>query len=230
MIVVQNKGEKLVFQTYDMQDLTYIAMRKVGNSVVDGKVFELLSKKVAANSGDARRFLDLLARSIAEKLEVAPAEKLDAPFEPGKPLVKAIDVIKIVKKHTVRYKDLIEGLPSYAKMVLCSCMYLSKLLGSRPCTIAILKKTCLDSCGKAFDDSLGDAQMRELLGRLVDAGLLRLKHFDQTLPQQKLRFEPQLEDVETGIEETLMKDNFYQRMKEQLESVKLHHLDLLSVS
>ena len=205
----QSRTNKVVFRTYDEADLTRIALTKIGNAVVDEKAIEFLSKKVAGASGDARKFLEILSRSISSAMEELSPTTLNAIHD--KPVIKVPHFMKTFKSSTIKTKDLIESSPAHEKHILCVCIHLARKIGSRPFRLSRL----LSICQQVFEalDLTSVTELTSILGRLADSGLLKWA----ALKDDKIRFDIQLEDVESAVEEVLLIQNFYRTTLEKLE-------------
>lgn len=212
----QEQGTQVVFRTYDSKDLTHIALNRIGQTVVHRSAIEFLSKRVSGSSGDARQFLELLSRSVTDVM--ARLKNQDGTLE--KAVVRVPDVMKVVKQCSTKYTELIENSPLYEKMVLCACIHLARIIGSRPITIGCLKRICSESCEQI---SIEDGQMQRILTSLVDNGLLKLLNFNNRTTTQSIRFDSQLEDVEAAVEDLLTTKPVFEPMiaklkKQDLES------------
>lgn len=192
-------------------------MSKVGNSVVDEKAIEFLSKKVAQSSGDARKFLEVLSRCVIDLLDSMSEEALNAPLD--KPVVKVPHILKADRASTIKYRDLIQDAPAHEKHVLCICVHVAEIIGSRPISF----KTLLSICNEAYLE-LAEietvSEIRSIAERLKDSGLLQF-NISKGVDSQKIQFAGQLEDVVSAVEEVLMKQNFYRSMVERLKAMKI---------
>ena len=203
-----------MFRTYDEADLTRIALTKIGTSVVDEKGIEFLAKKVASTSGDARKFLEILSRSIASAMEDMSEATLSALHD--KPVIKVPHLMKACNVSTIKYKELVESSPAHEKHILCICIHLSRTIGPRPLALTKL----LWICQQVVDvlELTSVSELKSILERLLDAGLLKW-----SLRDDKIRFDVQLEDVESTVEEVLLNQNFYRTTLETLETLKIVH-------
>lgn len=207
------RANKVVFRTYDDADLTRIAITKVGTSVVDEKAIEFLSKKVAGASGDARKLLEILSRSIAAAMEEMSDATLNALHE--KPVIKVPHFMKTFKSSTIKYKELVESSPNHEKHILCVCIHLAQKIGSRPLSLSRL----LWICQQVFDafDLSSVSELKSTLERLLDSGLLKWI----PLRDDKIRLDVQLDDVESAVEEVLLNQNFYSAIFEKLDTLNV---------
>lgn len=195
----------------------HIALSKIGKSVVVEKAIEFLSMKVAGSSGDARKFLEILSRSISGLMEGMNAEMLNARHE--KPLLKVPHVMKTFKASTIKCRDLVEGAPANEKTVLCVCVHLSNIITNRPLPLTIL----LEICKEAYEvfELETVSEMKSIVERLLDSGLIKL-HGGRILANDRIRFEPQLEDVEAAVEEVLLKTSYYEKMVQKLQGMNVN--------
>jgi Cdc6-like AAA superfamily ATPase len=212
----QSGSSKVVFRTYDENDLRHIALSKIGNSVVDEAAIRLLSKSVAQSSGDARKFLEILSRAISERLDAMDEKDLNAIHE--KPVLKPPHILKTSKASVLKTKDMLESAPAYEKHVLCLCVHLAKMIGSRLLPLRTLLSICQDAY-EIFDVS-GIGEIRTIVERLKDSGLLRLNNSAKSGDNQTIQFAQQLEEVEMAVDEVLVQQNFYRKMVEKLRSMR----------
>eukprot|EP00980_Cylindrotheca_fusiformis_P005815 scaffold1223_cov119-Cylindrotheca_fusiformis.AAC.18 len=206
-------GTRIVFRTYDKDDLVRIITSKIGTSVVDEKTLEFLAKKVAAASGDARTMLGLVATAVEASREMLKEPILSASL--SGPVVKIPHAMAAVKKQNPKNKDLIESLPKFEKFTLWCLVNFSKSCLDKEVTLGCL----FDNCKRAFgvDCSHTIEDFKGIVERLIDTGLLKLNVTplsgtnDST--QTTLSFDMQLEEVVSALEEGVGAQEFYQRMK-----------------
>ena len=198
---------------------------RIGTSVVEEKTIEFLAKKVSGGSGDARKFFELISRSIYHRLEKIHGNPCEENKLVEKPVVTVLDAIKVLKGDSVRTKDLLEALPRYEQMVLCLCIQLESILGARPFSLNFLKRVCMAAYEKLFDEKTTEDDLRGLVGRLVDSSLLKLSNFDPQAPIPQLRLHTQLQDVSTAVERDFMSKNIFQQMAVRLKSLQVQHWD-----
>jgi Cdc6-like AAA superfamily ATPase len=219
---MQKGGEKLVFQTYRKEELVKITEKKIGFAVVDRKSMEFMAAKVAASSGDARRYLELVTLAIRKSLEMLPTSKLESSV--AKPVVTIKDAMLAIRLSNRKYKDIIEGLTTIEKVTLCAGVHLARKYDGIAFTMKNLKDLVMECYGADNDVELED--FKGVMERLQDSGLLLLPNEDkrrlqqgmslQSLMQMPIKFDLQLEDVESAIEATLMTEGFYQRLVERV--------------
>lgn len=226
MLLRLKGGEKLVFQAYRKEELVNITETKLGFGVVDKKSMEFIAAKVAASSGDARRYLELVTLSIRRCLEKMPKAKLESKLE--KPAVTIKDAMLAIRETNVKHKDIIEGLTTFEKVTLCAGVHLARKYDGEKFTMKLLRNLTMECYGADNDMELED--FKGVMERLQDNGLLLLPDEDkkrlrqgmslQDLMHLPMKFDLQLEDVESAIEETLMKEGFYQRLVDRVKALR----------
>jgi Cdc6-like AAA superfamily ATPase len=205
----------VVFQTYDPQDLTYITLSRIGSTVVDASAITFLSKSVASSSGDARKHLEIVSRTISHLMEDMTEEALNA--EHQGPIVKLPHIKKMLNQSITKTKDLLQASPSLDQHVLCLCMPLAGRVGSSPLPLKQLL-WLLSECYGVVEIE-GTSHLRSILERLVDTGLLKLK--DKKIAMDEIRFDEQLDEVESAVRDVLMSQQFYKDMATKLQSISL---------
>ena len=203
-----------MFQTYNPEDLTYIALSRIGSTVVDANAIGFLSKSVANSSGDARRHLEILSRTITNLMETMSEEALNA--EHQGPVVKLTHIIKILNQSIMKPKELLQASPSLDKHVLCLCMQLVGCVGSA--TVPLRRLLWLFSECYRVVEIEGSSHLRSTLDRLVDGGLLKLKKKGIT-KEDEIHFDEQLDEVESAVRDILMSQTFYKEMAAKLQSI-----------
>ncbi|KAG7344283.1 AAA domain containing protein [Nitzschia inconspicua] len=219
-------GEKLIFQAYRKDELVNITESKIGFGVVDKKAMEFIAAKVAASSGDARRYLELVILAINSFLEKTPRAKLEAPLL--KPAVTIKDAMLAIRATNTKHQDIIEGLTTFEKVALCAGVHLARKYDGKSFTMKLLKDLTMDCYGVDNDMELED--FKGVMERLQDNGLLLLPDEERNRLRQgmslqdlmllPLKFDLQLEDVESAINDTLMKEGFYKRLVDRVKSLK----------
>ena len=209
---------ELVFSSYREVDILAILQQRVGDNVIDLKALQLISRRVAAGSGDARRALEITSNAAGKCAEMMSEEKLETEVEPDDecmPLVKLPHMMRAIKEGMpMRHGEVIAGLPQAAKVILCICVSLSQVWGpTAEINISTLKKYCVEATHHAIMDELGLGHIMNLAEMLIDAGLLVTGNsggFNPQDPNAKLKIGVQLDDVEIALEETLLKEGgFY---------------------
>jgi hypothetical protein len=217
-----------VFQRYRKDQLVEITKAKIGLEVVDKKAMEFVAAKVAASSGDARKYLDLMNRAILRCRDTMSLTKLDTPLV--KPVVTIRDAMFAIRLTNTKYKDVINGLSMLDSVTLCTGVHLARKFDGKEVTIKNLRDIVMECFGIEYDLEVTD--FKGVLERLVDSGLLILPE-DQKLKLKQgmlmqelsrccLRFDLQLEDVESALEETVMKESFYQKIVERVKSIRVN--------
>jgi Cdc6-like AAA superfamily ATPase len=218
-------GNKLVFHRYRRDELVRITESKIGFSVVDQKALEFVAAKVAASSGDARQFLELVSLAIQRRLDTLSNDKLDE--ELTKPAVGIRDAMMAIRETNVKYKDVIESLTTCEKVTLCAGVHLSRKLEGKAVRLETVKNFTMEAFG--FDNDLSLEDFKGVVERLQDNGLLKMAEKEKrsisaapisTLLRYEVCFDLQLEDVESALEETLMKEDFYQRLVERVKKIQ----------
>lgn len=179
---------------------------------MDSKAIEFLSRSIANTSGDARKHLEILSRTISNVRESLSNEELNT--EHQCPVIKLPHVKKTFSQSTMKTKDLLEALPTQEKHVLSFCIELARR-GSKPLTLKGLLWV-LRECYKVIDVE-GTSHLRSLLERLVDTGLLRVR--DKKMPADEVRLDEQLEEVESAVRDVLMTQQFYKDMASTLQKI-----------
>jgi Cdc6-like AAA superfamily ATPase len=187
---------------------------------------EFIAAKVAASSGDARKYLELVCLTIERCLSKLPAEKQDA--ELTKPVVTIRDAMLAIRETNVKYKDIIESLPFLDKVTLCTGVHLSRKLDSRPVNLRQLMHLTIECGGVEID--AGPEEFKESVERLSDSGLLTLDSCDKRsfsssfigmgLQNMPVKFDLQLEDVESALEEFIKSQSFFQRLVERVQAIQ----------
>ena len=230
---MQSKRNKIVFTTYEKEDFIRIAHSRVGSCVVHPKAIEFIASKVAATSGDVRAFMSLLAQSIEACRQQLSESALDAEVVGTDPIVKIPHAMMVLRSKNTKYRDIIESLPSFEKYTLVCGVHLSRAIPpGKALSLSILKKCSMEAFG--FDEATaGDhvslEDFKGIIERLADSGLLTLDEGDARalstesisgLMAFPIKFGLQLEDVESALEETLLKEPFYQRIVARARSIR----------
>jgi len=215
-----------VFQTYRKEDLVAMSQSKIGFTVVDKKAHEFIAAKVANSSGDARQYLDLVERAVIHCKRKLSLEKRSSPHT--KPIVMIRDAMLAIRETNRKSKDIIQSLTSYEKMTLCAGVHLARKLGGKTVQMGKLRELTMQAFGMDADVSL--EEFKGIIERLHDNGLLQLNENEKQaftkLPMYNLlrypvQFDLQLEDVDSALEDTVMKEDFYKRMVNRLKSIRV---------
>lgn len=215
-----------MFETYKKKDLVRISQTKIGFTVMDKKAHEFIAAKVANSSGDARQYLDLVCKTLIHSRRKMSHTKLLMAHT--KPVVTIRDAMLAIRETNRKTKDLIQSLTSFEKMTLCAGVHLSRKLGGKAVAMGKLRELTMQAFGMDADVSL--EEFKGIIERLFDHGLLKLNEaekqaFTKTpmygLLRYPVQFDLQLEDVDSALEHTLMKEDFYKRMVERLKGLEV---------
>jgi len=209
---------ELVFHAYKEEDILAILGQRLGKKVVDYKALQLISRRVAASSGDARRALEITSNAVSKCNELLSIEKRNMKVEDDElPLVKLPHMMRAIREAMpMRHGEVISGLPKAAKVILCIAVSLSQVWGpTAEVSISQLKKYCTEASHHAIMDELGMGHIMNLVDMLVDSGLLLTGKnsgpFNPNDIHAKLKIGVQLEDVEIALEDSLLTEgSFYQ--------------------
>jgi cell division control protein 6 len=179
----------------------------------------LISRRVAASSGDARRALEITSNAVGKCLDLLKAEDLDADVkynDERMPLVKLPHMMRAIREAMpMRHADVISGLPQAAKVILCIAVSLGQVWGpTAKISIFTLKKYCVEATKHAIMDELGPGHVMSLVEMLIDSGLLvtdNSHHFNPNDANSKLKIGVQLDDVEIALEESLLNEGGFYR-------------------
>lgn len=219
-------SNKLVFETYQKKDLVTMSQAKIGFSVVDKKAHEFIAAKVANSSGDARQYLELVEKAVIYCRRKLSPEKLETAYT--KPIVTIRDAMFSIRETNRKSKDTIQSLTSIEKMTLCAGVHLARKLGGKTVQMGKLRTLTMQAFGMDTDVSL--EEFKGVIERLQDAGLLQLNESERqaftktkmfNLLRYPVQFDLQLEDVDSALEDTLMKEDFYKRMVERLKTISV---------
>lgn len=210
---------ELVFSTYKEHDILAILEQRLGKYVVDHKALQLISRRVAASTGDARRALEITSNAVGKCLDSLTEEELQKEVnydDECMPLVKLPHMMRAIREGMpMRHADVISGLPQAAKVILCIAVSVSQVWGpTAEISVSTLKKFCVEASHHSLMDDLGIGHIMSLVEMLIDSGLL-LSHSGQFNPYDsnpKLRIGVQLDDVEIALEESLLKQGFYRAL------------------
>jgi len=213
---------KLVFQTYRKDDLVKMSQSKIGFTVVDKKAHEFIAAKVANSCGDARQYFDLIEKSVIFCRRKLSPEKRVGVYT--KPIVMIRNAMLAIRETNRKIKDIIQSLTSIEKMTLCAGVHLARKYEGRPVQLGKLKEHVCSAID--FYEHLSLEDFKGVIERLSDSGLLQLNTRDSQQPftslrmfsllQYPIQFDLQLEDVDSALEDTLMKEDWYKRMVERV--------------
>ena len=180
----------------------------------------MISRRVAASSGDARRALEITSNAVGKCLDLLKPEELDAKMnynDERMPLVKLPHMMRAIREAMpMRHADVISGLPQAAKVVLCIAVSLGQAWGpTAEISISTLKKFCVEATRHAVMDELGPGHVLNLVDMLIDSGLLvtdnSSHHYNPNDANPKLKIGVQLDDVEIALEESLLNEGGFYR-------------------
>lgn len=224
IICTSQSPRELVFSPYKEADILAILEQRLGKNVVDLKALQLISRRIAASSGDVRRALEITSKAVGNCSSLLSEEKLKMAVEDGEnkecilPLVKLPHMMRAIREGMpTSHIEIIVGLPQAAKVILCIAVSLSQVWGpTAEISISQLKKYCAEATHHIFMDELGVGQISNLVQMLVDSGLLITGNSGHFSPQDvniKLKIGVQLDDVEIALEKSLLNEGgFYRRL------------------
>ena len=134
------------------------------------------------------------------------------------PLVKLPHMMRAIREAMpMRHTDVIAGLPQAAKVILCIAVSLSQVWGpTAEISVSTLKRYCVEATHHAIMDELGIGHVFNLVGMLMDSGLLvagNRGQFDPHDVNSKLMIGVQLDDVEIALEQSLLGEGgFYKSL------------------
>jgi len=183
----------------------------------------MISRKVAATSGDARRALEMAASCIAKSIETSNPETLKLHYDKSAnpTLVTIGHVMKVVRETNHKISEAIVSLPKAAQVVLCVAVTISNFMtASTTISQGNLLRFCRGAAATGIVDDLPIADFLDIIKNLCDAGLLRVGeecnnelHIDKDAP---LQIGVQLVDVECALEVTLLKQPYFAKLAEHV--------------
>ncbi|KAL3939909.1 MAG: hypothetical protein SGARI_001196 [Bacillariaceae sp.] len=223
-------GNTLVFQPYRKDELVEITKSKIGVEVVDKRAMEFVAAKVAASSGDARRYLELMTLAISRCKYGMTNEKLATLL--STPVVSMKDAMMAIRETNTKYKDIVAGLTTLEKVTLCAGVNLARKFDGKGVPMKYLRDLILECFGVEYDVDI--VEFKEVIERLQDSGVLILEEdgvralqqgmLTQELMRCPIRFDMQLEDVESALEDTLLKERFYQKLVDRVKAIKVNNM------
>ena len=184
---------------------------------------------VAKAGGDARHALDITSNAIGKVVDTLDEVKLAQDVKHNDecmPLVKLPHMMRAIRESMpMRHADIIAGLPQAAKVVLCVAVSLSQVWGpTAEISISALKKYCGEATQHAVMEDLGVGHVGNLVRLLIDSGLLVTSnngYFNPHDSRSKLKIGVQMDEVEIGVEQSLLKEGgFYRRL---VDYIKANH-------
>ena len=229
----------VVFTPYSETDLLAIVQDRVGIKIIAEKALQLVCRKVAAASGDARSALDMTAKAVRKCEESLAADQLGRSGE-GEggieyPLVKLPHMMRSLREGmAMKHSETIEGLPQACKIVLCVAITLSSVSPAyKVIRMKDLRKYCAEASRHGLLENLSIDILFDIVSMLTDSGLLLVGDDSQAgasdlrqwvytgdLFEAPLQLGCQLDDVECALEKTLMSERFYRQLGEY---VRKHH-------
>ena len=225
-----SKSNRIVFRPYSKKHLMKIIESKIGSSVVDTRTLGFICSKVAATSGDARKVEELVSSSIHACLSMLSESELDSELE--KPVVKLPHVMVQIRASNPKYCEIVRHLPTYQQMTLSVGVILARTLRGKPITLGRLKGYSMEAFGFDPDyDFISTEDFKGIIENLYDTGLLKLSGVKNSnsiamlnpiaLMERLVRFDLQLEDVESALQQELLQQSFYKNMVARLEKLNL---------
>jgi len=212
-----NHPHELVFPTYNETDLLDILQKRIGKKIVDTKALQLIAKRVAASTGDARKALEITSNAVDKALDACSEKWLEEVNDDCYPLVKLPQMMRAIREGMpTRHEEVIRGLPQAAKVILCIAVSLGKVWGpTAAVSIAALRRYAAQATQHSMLDGASIGQISNLVEMLMDSGLLTADHdgfyFNANDPSSRLHLGVQLEDVEIALEKTLLGESSFYR-------------------
>lgn len=204
----------VTFTPYSEKELLNILEDRVGREVVANTVLDYVAKTTAKGSGDARRALEMLSRTIQSCLDQTPK---DAVIE-GE-IVTMKHLLPVIQDRDASIKARVEGLPLAGKVILC--VLSSIATGGVTSTSVGILRNCVRDClhsSNSEDDIVGIEDFVCIIDTLVDTGLLIAnknlgKKLKADLYSQEIRLGDQLGEVTRLLKNELDKP-FYNKLRE----------------
>mmetsp|Transcript_34260 Transcript_34260/g.70138 ORF Transcript_34260/g.70138 Transcript_34260/m.70138 type:complete len:824 (-) Transcript_34260:418-2889(-) len=215
---LSNTPHKLVFPAYNEADLLAILEKRIGTKIVDTKALQLIAKRVAVSTGDARKALEITSNAVDNALDACAVKWLEEVEADSYPLVKLPQMMRAIREGMpTRHSENIRGLPQAAKVILCIAVSLGKVWGpTAAVSIATLKKYAVQATQHAMLDEASLGQITNLVEMLMDSGLLTTDHdgcfnFNENDHSSRLCIAVQLDDVEIALEKSLLEESSFYR-------------------
>lgn len=196
---------------------------------MDAKAIELVSRKIAASSGDARKVLEITSNAIQICMDSLSDDLLSKEIGPDDgPSVKITHMMRAIRDgNVIKHAEVIQKLPQLAKVVLCIAVAYGHVMGpNADISPVYLKKLCAQATKYALFDDSDIASILGLIETICDSGLLRIKNngvFETHDPNMKLTIDVQLDDLECALGESLLNGEngaFYSKL---MDFVKIRH-------
>ena len=231
---LQNLGKishTLVFKPYREEDLISIIEARVGTKIIAEPAIKMVSRKVAAGSGDARKALDMTAQAVRKcETDLSVEQRGQSGDDVVYPIVKLPHMMRSIREGLgMRHTDAIMSMPQAAKIVLCVAVALSTVSPAwKIIRMKDLKKYCAEASRHGLMERLNIDHLFDIVQMLSDSGLLlsgdgndlRYAAYQMDVHEIPLMLGVQLDDVECALEKTLMNEPFYKNM---VSYVKKHH-------
>jgi hypothetical protein len=168
----------------------------------------------------------MTSKAIDKCIEKMPKTRRDSSEEGI--IVKLPFAMMAIRENMTKYADMINGLTTMGKSILCVATRLARHVDSSELTLGTLKNYCMDAFGHdAMLDEVSMEDFKSVVENLVDGGLLCVAECDRkrlstesfhSLSMIPIRLDLQLEDVESAVEEELLKYDFYSSLLARLAS------------
>ena len=222
--------KKLVFRPYKEEDLISILEARIGTQIIAEPALKMVSRKVAAGSGDARKALDMTAKAVRKCETSLSEEDLQKSTDVSYPIVELPHMMRSIREGLgMKHADAITALPQAAKIVLCVAVALSTVSPAwKVIKMKDLKKYCAEASRHGLMERLNIDHLFDIVQMLSDSGLLlsgdgcdfRYAIYSMDIHEIPLMLGVQLDDVECALEKTLLTEPFYKSM---VEYVKKNH-------
>lgn len=213
---------------------------RVGNHVFDNAALELMSRRIAATSGDARGILEMAIKAIdhchesnseadRKAIVVPPGDLSNEKFTSTRsyPLVKVNHVMQVVRDSNPKLIESIQGQPWAAQVTLCVALTLSRHMSADTVmTLSSLLEYTRAASRFGLLEAPSSSDFSDIVKNLSDAGLLLIgddpsQCFSYDASRAPVRLGVQLEDVESAMGEMMYSQPFYAKIRDNLnESFK----------
>ena len=221
----------LTFRPYTEEDLISILTARVGTQIIAEPALKMVSRKVAAGSGDARKALDMAAKAVRKcETDLSDEDHQKSGDDIIYPIVKLPHMMRSIREGMgMKHSESITALPQTAKIVLCVAVALSTVSPAwKVIKMKDLKKYCTEASRHGLMERINIEHLFDTVQMLSDSGLLlsgddvdlRYAACGMDIHEIPLMLGVQLDDVEIALEKTLLTEQFYKSM---VEYVKKHH-------
>lgn len=222
---------------YREEDLKGIVLRRLGTNkvLIEEKAIEYATKKISKSNGDARAVLDLFSKAL-QKCKMGLSQEMMNSTNVEEPVLKMVHVLQALRNAGVNLSivDLIKSLPQKVKTLLCVASAINQVSDSwKDIPLAKLKSYCHRAVQHGLMDDLSLESFTGMVQRLEDDGLFCTgqvdefafsSHYDVDFMERTIRVGAQLEDVECAIEETLLQNNFYKGIVENIKKMGIESM------